>query len=117
MPIEKGEIIRLNNIFFEFNKADLKSESFNELDRLYSILIDNKTLKIEISGHTDDKGSDEYNKSLSNSRANSVMNYLTSKGIDKTRLTAVGYGESQPVVANDTDENRAINRRVEFKVL
>ncbi len=117
MPIEKGEIIRLNNIFFEFNKADLKSESFNELDRLYSILMDNKTLKIEISGHTDDKGSDEYNKSLSNSRANSVMNYLTSKGIEKSRLTAVGYGESQPVVANDTDENRAINRRVEFKVL
>lgn len=117
LPIEKGEVIRLNNIFFEFNKADLKSESFNELDRLYNILVENKDLKIEISGHTDDKGSDDYNKTLSNSRANSVMNYLTSKGIEKSRLTAVGYGESQPVVANDNDENRAINRRVEFKVL
>jgi outer membrane protein OmpA-like peptidoglycan-associated protein len=117
LPIEKGEVIRLNNIFFEFNMADLKSESFNELDRLYDILSQNKDLKIEIGGHTDDKGSDEYNKTLSNSRAISVMNYLSSKGIGKTRLTAVGYGESTPVVVNDTDENRAINRRVEFKVL
>jgi outer membrane protein OmpA-like peptidoglycan-associated protein len=117
LPIEKGEVIRLNNIFFEFNEAKLKSESFNELDRLFDILVQNNELKIEISGHTDDKGSDEYNRSLSKSRANSVMDYLTSKGIDKVRLTAVGYGESNPVVTNDNDDNRAINRRVEFKVM
>ncbi|TXB65933.1 OmpA family protein [Vicingus serpentipes] len=117
LPIEKGEVIRLNNIFFEFNEAKLKSESFNELDRLFDILVQNNELKIEISGHTDDKGSDEYNRSLSKSRANSVMDYLTSKGIDKVRLSAVGYGESNPVVANDNDDNRAINRRVEFKVM
>lgn len=117
LPIEKGEIIRLNNIFFEFNKADLMSESFNELDRLYDILKENKGMRIEISGHTDDKGSDEYNKNLSNSRAKSVLNYLVNKGINADRLTSIGYGESQPVVKNDSDENRAYNRRVEFKVL
>lgn len=117
LPIEKGEIIRLNNIFFEFNKADLKSESFNELDRLFDILKENKNMKIEISGHTDDKGSDAYNKTLSNSRAKSVLDYLVKKGINANRLTSVGYGESKPVVANDTEENQAFNRRVEFKVL
>lgn len=117
LPIEKGEIIRLNNIFFEFNKSELMPESFNELDRLFDILNENKNMKIEISGHTDDKGSDEYNKSLSNSRAKSVLNYLVEKGIKVERLTSVGYGESQPVVANDTEENQSFNRRVEFKVL
>ena len=117
LPIEKGQAIRLNNIFFEFNKADLMSESFNELDRLYDILVENKNMKVEIGGHTDDKGSDDYNKNLSNSRAKSVVDYLVSKGIKADRLTSVGYGESKPEVPNDTDENRAINRRVEFKVL
>ncbi len=117
MPIEKGQAIRLNNIFFEFNKSDLMSESFNELDRLYDILVENKNLKIEIGGHTDDKGSDDYNKNLSNNRAKSVVDYLIKKGIDAKRLTSIGYGESTPVVPNDTDDNRAINRRVEFKVL
>jgi len=117
LPIEKGEVIRLNNIFFEFNKADLKSESFNEIDRLYKILADNPEMKIEISGHTDDKGSDEYNRKLSDNRAKSVLTYLVNKGIDSSRLTSVGFGETQPVIENLNDENRAINRRVEFKVL
>ncbi|MCB0400988.1 MAG: OmpA family protein [Flavobacteriales bacterium] len=117
LPIEKGEIIRLNNIFFEFNKADLMPESFNELDRLYDILVENKNMMIEIGGHTDDKGSDIYNSTLSNNRAKSVVDYLVKKGIDIKRLTAVGYGKTKPEVPNDTDENRAINRRVEFKVL
>ncbi|MDG1476759.1 MAG: OmpA family protein [Vicingaceae bacterium] len=117
LPIEKGEAIRLNNIFFEFNKADLKSESFNEIDRLYKILVDNKDMKIEIGGHTDDKGSDEYNRKLSDDRAKSVLNYLAEKGIEKTRLTSKGYGESQPVTENLDDDSRAVNRRVEFKVL
>ena len=116
-PIEKGEVIRLNNIFFEFNKADLKEESFSELDRLVEILMGNKKLKIEIGGHTDDKGSDAYNVKLSKDRAASVVTYLVSKGISAGRLTSKGYGESKPVVANDSDENRAFNRRVEFKIL
>lgn len=117
LPIEKGEAIRLNNIFFEFNKADLMSESFNELDRLYEILKDNPKISIEIGGHTDDQGSEQYNQKLSESRAQSVINYLIEKGINKSRLTAVGYGKAAPVVPNDSDENRAYNRRVEFKVL
>lgn len=117
LPIEKGEVIRLNNIFFEFNKAELKSESFNEIDRLYKILADNTEMKIEIGGHTDDKGSDEYNRKLSDDRAKSVLNYLVKKGIDASRLTSKGYGESNPLIENINDENRAVNRRVEFKVL
>lgn len=116
-PIEKGEVIRLNSVFFEFNKADLKPESYNELDRLYDILAKSSDLKIEIAGHTDDKGSDQYNLNLSNSRAKSVQQYLIQKGIEAGRLQARGYGESQPVVPNDTDENRAYNRRVEFRIL
>lgn len=116
-PIEKGEVIRLNSVFFETNKDELKKESFNELDRLYDILIKSPALKIEIAGHTDDVGSVEYNQKLSNDRAISVQSYLISKGMDAGRLKARGYGELQPVVPNDTDENRAYNRRVEFRVL
>ena len=92
-------------------------ESFNELDRLYEILKDNPKISIEIGGHTDDQGSEQYNQKLSESRAQSVINYLIEKGINKSRLTAVGYGKAAPVVPNDSDENRAYNRRVEFKVL
>lgn len=117
LPIERGEAIRLNNIFFEFNSADLMPESFNEIDRLFDILNENQKLNIEIGGHTDDQGSEQYNNNLSENRAKSVLNYLIEKGINKNRLTAVGYGKSSPVVANDSDENRAYNRRVEFKVL
>ena len=116
-PIEVGEVIRLNSVFFEFNKADLKSESYNELDRLYDILMKSPGLKIEIAGHTDDKGSEQYNMTLSNSRALSVRKYLLDKGISADRLKSRGYGETQPVVANDSEENRAYNRRVEFRVL
>lgn len=116
-PIEKGQSIRLNNLFFEFAKADIKAESFNELDRLYQILVANPELKIEIGGHTDDVGSDDYNNNLSKSRANAVMNYLIKKGIEADRLTAKGYGETKPEVPNTTEENKATNRRVEFKII
>lgn len=116
-PIEKGEVIRLNSVFFETNKDELKKESFNELDRLYDVLVKSPALKIEIAGHTDDVGSVAYNQKLSNDRAISVQSYLISKGMDASRLKARGYGELQPVVPNDTDENRAYNRRVEFRVL
>lgn len=116
-PIIKGETIRLNSVFFEFNKADLKTESFNELDRLYDILVKSPQLKIEIGGHTDDKGTEQYNLNLSKSRAESVKAYLVDKGISESQLTSRGYGESQPVVTNDSEENRAYNRRVEFRIL
>jgi outer membrane protein OmpA-like peptidoglycan-associated protein/tetratricopeptide (TPR) repeat protein len=112
-----GSKIILKNIFFDFDKATLRPESTNELERLTKLLNDVPTLKIEISGHTDSKGADDYNKKLSNSRAKSVVDYLVSKGISAGRLTFAGYGEEQPISSNDTDEGRQMNRRTEFKIL
>jgi outer membrane protein OmpA-like peptidoglycan-associated protein len=117
VPVEVGQVIRLNNIFFDLNKSDIKDESAEELNRLVEFMSQNKSVSIEIGGHTDDQGSDAYNATLSNQRAESVVNYLIGKGIEKTRLTYKGYGESKPVVKNDSDENRAFNRRVEFTIM
>lgn len=115
--IKKGEVIRLNNIFFDFAKASLKDESFYELDRLYNLMVENKEIRIQISGHTDNKGSESYNTKLSNDRAQSVVKYLVEKGISTSRLTHKGYGPSKPVGTNDTEAGRALNRRVEFTIL
>lgn len=117
VPVEVGQVVRLNNIFFDLNKTDIKPESAEELDRLVKFLNDNKSVTIEISGHTDNQGADEYNKTLSHQRSESVVNYLVSKQIDKSRLSFKGYGETKPLVKNDTPENMAINRRVEFTIL
>jgi len=116
-PIEVGSVVRLNNIFFKFAKATLKSESFPELDRTVTFLEENKTLELEIAGHTDNVGSDATNQKLSQARAQSVVDYLVSHGVSASRLIAKGYGESRPVAFNNTEEGRAMNRRVEFKVL
>lgn len=116
-PIEVGSVVRLNNIFFEFAKATLKPESFPELDRTVNFLEENKTLELEIAGHTDNIGSDAANMKLSQARAQSVVNYLIEHGVDKSRLIAKGYGETRPIAFNNTEEGRAMNRRVEFKVL
>ncbi len=115
--IAVGSKIILKNIFFDFDKATLRPESTNELERLTKLLNDVPTLKIEISGHTDSKGADDYNKKLSNSRAKAVVDYLITKGISADRLTSVGYGEEQPIATNDTDDGRQLNRRTEFKIL
>ncbi len=118
VPIKKGETIRLNNIFFAFDKSVLKEASFPELDRVVALLLKNANVNIEISGHTDNIGTAKYNKILSERRAKSVFTYLVEKGIDGTRLTAVGYGKDKPLVTNDQEkEGREINRRVEFKIL
>ncbi|KXK56633.1 MAG: peptidoglycan-associated outer membrane protein [Chlorobi bacterium OLB5] len=109
--------IVLNNIYFDFDKFDLMEASFTELNRVVKFLNDNPGVKIEISAHTDSKGSDDYNLSLSQKRAESVVNYLVQQGVDPSRLTARGYGESLPVADNATDEGAAKNRRVEMKVL
>ncbi|MCF8360258.1 MAG: OmpA family protein [Prolixibacteraceae bacterium] len=116
-PIEKGEVIRLNNLFFEFDKSELLEESIGELERLFALLQQNSTMKIEINGHTDNVGSDEYNLDLSKKRANSVMNYLIENGIDHQRLIAKGFGETKPKATNDTENGRQINRRVEFAII
>ena len=105
-----------NNLNFEYNKAVIKPESFNSLNELFDVL--NQTeWKLILSGYTDDKGSADYNLKLSNDRANAVKNYLVNKGIDANRISAKGYGENNPIAPNDTDENRAKNRRVEFKIV
>lgn len=107
----------LNNIFFEFNSAELNESSSFELMRLIELLTSNPKIQVEISAHTDDQGTDEYNIKLSQSRAESVVKFLSEKGIAIERLVPKGYGETVPFVPNDTEENRAKNRRVEFKVL
>ncbi len=117
VPIEVGQVVRLNNVFFDFDKWDLRPESYIELDRVVKLLNDNPSVEIEMSAHTDSRGSDEYNFKLSDNRAQSVMQYILSKGIDPKRITAHGYGETRPVATNDTDEGRQLNRRVEFKIV
>ena len=117
IPIEVGLTVRLKNIYFDFDKTTLKSESFVELNKVVDFLKQNAKVSIEIAGHTDSKGSDTYNENLSQGRSQSVVDYLVSQGIEVSRLEAHGYGESKPIDSNDTDEGRANNRRVEFTVL
>ncbi|MEW6468551.1 MAG: OmpA family protein [Bacteroidota bacterium] len=112
-----GNKIILKNVFFDFDKSTLRPESYAELDRLAKLLNDYPNLKIEISGHTDSKGSDDYNLKLSQDRAAVVVGYLVSKGINKDRLKSAGYGETKPIATNDTDEGRQMNRRTEFEIL
>jgi len=115
--IAVGNKIVLKNIFFDFDKATLRPESTAELERLTKLLVDVPTMRIEISGHTDNKGSATYNQTLSENRAKSVVEYLISKGIVAARLEFKGYGLQQPIAPNETDEGRQLNRRTEFKIL
>jgi outer membrane protein OmpA-like peptidoglycan-associated protein len=117
VPVEVGQTVRLNNIFFDFAKSTLRSESFPELDRIVKFLSENPSVEIEIKGHTDNVGSHEDNLALSNSRASAVMDYLISKTIPAARLKSQGFGETKPVASNDTDEGRQLNRRVEFTII
>lgn len=116
-PIEVGVTVVLKNIYFDFDKTTLKSASNAELNKVVDFLKDNPSVEIEISGHTDNKGSDDYNEKLSQGRSEEVVRYIVGKGIDKSRLQAHGYGEAKPIDSNDTDEGRANNRRVEFTIL
>jgi outer membrane protein OmpA-like peptidoglycan-associated protein len=115
--IEVGAKVILRNIFFDFNKATLKPESYVELENVVKLLQNNENLRIEISGHTDNVGSAKYNQKLSESRAAAVVDYLIIRGISGSRLEFKGYGLEQPITSNTTDEGRAQNRRVEFKIL
>jgi outer membrane protein OmpA-like peptidoglycan-associated protein len=117
VPIEVGQVVRLNNVFFDFDKWDLRGDSFLELNRVVQLLQENPAIEIEMSAHTDSYGSDEYNFKLSDNRARSVMEYILSKGIDPKRITSQGYGETRHIALNDTPENRQLNRRVEFTIL
>jgi outer membrane protein OmpA-like peptidoglycan-associated protein len=117
VPVEVGQSIRLNNIFFDFAKATLRKDSFHELDRILPYFEKFSNLKIGLNGHTDSVGSDAANQKLSEDRANSVRDYLVSKGISGDKIEAKGYGETEPVASNDTDEGRQLNRRVEFTII
>ena len=115
-PIEANASVVLKNVFFDVNKFDLKPESEAELDILVRLMNENPTLKIQIGGHTDNVGKPVDNLALSNNRAKAVVTYLVSKGIVATRLSAKGFGETQPLEDNKTEEGRAKNRRTEMKV-
>ncbi|MBX6380917.1 MAG: OmpA family protein [Thermoflavifilum aggregans] len=116
-PIQLHARVVLKNIFFDFNKYDLKPESRPELDRLVQFLRDNPTLHIAIKGYTDSVGAASFNLVLSQHRAEAVMQYLIQHGIAASRLKAIGYGATQPVATNETEEGRALNRRVEFEII
>ncbi|GAB4018292.1 hypothetical protein GCM10028773_17490 [Spirosoma koreense] len=107
----------LNNLFFETGRYDLAEKSRTELDRLAAFLQANPAVKVEISGHTDDKGDAAVNQTLSQKRAQSVVSYLTKAGISPARIRAIGYGKTRPIAPNTTEENRQLNRRIEWKVL
>ena len=115
--VAAGAEIVLNNIFFDFNKATLRPESKTELKNVIEFLQQNPSVTIEISGHTDNVGSYEYNQSLSERRAKAVVDYLVEQGIPLSRLVYKGYSFSKPIASNDTEEGRQLNRRVEFKIL
>ncbi|UKN01343.1 OmpA family protein [Paracrocinitomix mangrovi] len=114
--IKVGSKIALRNVFFDTGKSNLRPESNAELDRLVKLLKDVPSLKIELSGHTDNTGSAQGNITLSQDRADAVMAYLVGKGINKSRLTAKGYGSDKPVATNDSAEGRQLNRRTEFEI-
>lgn len=122
IPYEIDKPIVLKDVLYEFNKAELTEDSKGKLDYLYTIMVDNPTIEIELSAHTDSKGKDIYNLDLSNRRAKSCVDYLAGKGIPLSRMTSKGYGETRPVAPNelpngkDNPAGRALNRRTEFKV-
>ncbi len=116
--VKKGMVITLKGVYFDFDKATIRPESYPVLDDAAKILTDNATIQVEIQGHTDSQGSDSYNQNLSERRAYAVVDYLVKfKGVEMNRLRSVGYGESKPIASNDTKEGRALNRRVEFVIL
>lgn len=107
----------LNNVFFDSGKSSLKPESHATLNRLAEVLKQKPNLVLEVAGHTDSNGSEASNKTLSQARASSVVNFLVAKGIQPKRLRPVGYGEAQPVASNETASGRAQNRRTVVRVL
>ncbi|MCX7743285.1 MAG: OmpA family protein [Flavobacteriales bacterium] len=112
--LEKGKEFILSNIYFDTDKYELKSTSYAELNKLVEVLKANPQYSITISGHTDNVGNKSYNLHLSENRAKAVANYLISKGIEESRITTAGYGNSQPIASNDTEDGRKKNRRVSF---
>jgi outer membrane protein OmpA-like peptidoglycan-associated protein len=116
-PVRSGRSVVLNNLFFDTNKYDLKSQSRTELNRLIEFLQQYQDVQIEVSGYTDNVGKPESNLQLSQRRAQAVVEYLSSHGIAPSRLHSKGYGETHSLAANDTEAHRQLNRRIELHIL
>jgi outer membrane protein OmpA-like peptidoglycan-associated protein len=115
-PVKSGEKMNLYNVFFDFNSDKLLPASTSELDRLINLLNDNPSIHVQITGHTDSVGTADFNFTLSQKRANSVMNYLVGKGVAASRLITAGLGDTQPIASNTTESGRALNRRTEITI-
>jgi outer membrane protein OmpA-like peptidoglycan-associated protein len=117
VPLEVGQKVLLNNLFFDYKKSIIQPESYPELRRMADVLRRNQTTRIMIGGHTDDVGSDDYNLELSKERAEAVLEYFVAQGVQRSQIETQGFGKSQPVAPNDNNEGRQRNRRVEFIIL
>lgn len=117
VEVTADKIVIKDKIQFDFNKATIKPESDDLLDEIVSVVKDNAFIhQVSIEGHTDSEGADAYNMKLSEGRAKAVMDYLVAHGIEASRLTSKGFGETKPIASNDTDEGKEQNRRVEFLI-
>jgi outer membrane protein OmpA-like peptidoglycan-associated protein/Tol biopolymer transport system component len=117
LPAVNGASIVLPNVFFATDSFKLKSNSFAELEKVVRFMTVNSKIKIEISGHTDNKGNENHNKVLSEKRAKAIFDYLVAKGITSSRMTYAGYASTKPIANNDSEEGRALNRRTEIKII
>ena len=115
--LQKGSIITLRNILFNTDESVLLPQSYNDLHKLITLLNEHPTMTIELRGHTDNQGTTEHNRALSDARAKAVAEYLIGQGIDRNRLKWKGFGKTQPIDTNDTPEGRQNNRRVEYRIL
>lgn len=115
-PAAGTVLLTLEGTHFDFDKSTLRPDAIMKLNQAVQLLNDNQAIRVAVDGHTDSVGSDAYNQSLSERRANAVVDFLVGKGIDRSRLTSTGYGEARPVDSNDTAEGRARNRRVDLIV-
>jgi outer membrane protein OmpA-like peptidoglycan-associated protein len=115
--LETGQVLSFNNIYFDSGSSTIKPESYSVLNNIAEILLENTSAMVQIAGHTDSDGSESYNQGLSEQRASSVFTYLVQRGVSASRMTTLGFGESNPVVPNNSAANKAMNRRIEFTVL
>lgn len=117
IPIEIGEKVKLENVFFNTSSYELDSRSYAELNKVVDFLNENPSVKMSVEGHTDNQGTKSFNATLSKNRAKAVFNYLVDNGIDSSRLSSKGFGDSQPVADNGTEEGRKLNRRTEVQII
>lgn len=118
VPLEMQEVVRLDNVFFDLDKSTLRPESKIELDKLYAFLMNNPKIKIQLNGHTDNRGDKAHNQKLSEDRAKAVVDYLIAKGIEPGRLSSKGFGDTKPIIADPkTEADHQMNRRTEYIIL